>query len=398
MSRSGRSVILRLVAAGAVLVAADDGARTCSACPICGQPTVTLAERYAKADAALLVAWVASQTAREGQADSTTYEVLETPRRGPTEYRKGDRLTAPGYHAGKPGNLVLLTGRKPEAGDIQWDYPPLDVTETAYQYIVQAPSLETAWEKRLAYFVRFLEFPDLTIANDAFAEFVNAPAKDIAAVAKLLPRDKLRDWLFDPRTAISRVAAYGLMLGLCGEPRDAERMFAKIVDENDERRVGLEGIVVGYLLLTGEQGLARLETKKLNPTDAPEGDVFAVLTALRYLWSYGNGTIPPEKLRRAMRKLVERPQFAASAITDLARWQDWSIQSRLMELYGTQGFDDRETKRAIIGYLIAGTKDVPAGKDEAPPEHARAAAGHLARLREREPRLVSETEKFFYLK
>ncbi len=123
-----------------------------------------------------------------------------------------------------------------------------------------------------------------------------------------------------------------------------------------------------------------------------------MLTALRYLWSYGNGKISPERLLAAMRKLIERPQFAASAITDLARWKDWSVQPRLMELYGRKGFDDRESKRAIIAYLIACTKDAPTGAGDEPPEHVRAAIANLARLRERDPKLVAETEKFFYLK
>ena len=41
----------------------------------------------------------------------------------------------------------------------------LAVSETSFQYIVQAPSPEAPAEKRLGYFVKFLEFPDLAIAS-----------------------------------------------------------------------------------------------------------------------------------------------------------------------------------------------------------------------------------------
>ncbi|HTI50759.1 MAG TPA: hypothetical protein VL475_07405, partial [Planctomycetaceae bacterium] len=168
------------------------GNRPARACPICGQPTVTLSERYARADAALLVEWVSARPAREGKPDSTTYEIVEVSRAGTETWKKGERLTVEGFHAGKSGNLVFLLGNKTPAGPIKWDHPPLDVTETSFQYIVQAPSPETPRTKRLEYFLRFLEFPDVTIANDAFGEFANAPAEDIFAVAAKLPREKLR--------------------------------------------------------------------------------------------------------------------------------------------------------------------------------------------------------------
>lgn len=364
-------------------------------CPICGQPTLTLAERYAQSDAAILAAWVSAQTARNGKLDAATYEVVEVARAGEAKSTKGDRITVPGYHAGKPGNLVLLMGRKLENGDLKWDDIPIDVTETSYQYVRQAPAPEVQWSKRLEFFVRFLEFPDLTIANDAFAEFVNAPAADIAATADKLPREKLRRWLFDPATPINRIAAYGLMLGLCGTADDARRMEQKIFDKQDENRIGLEGIVVGYLLLTGEEGLKKIAKEKLVPTAGQEGDVFPCLQALRYLWTYGNGKIEKASLRRAMRLLVEQPQYASTAITDLARWKDWGLQSRLMELYGTTDFDDAQAKEAIVGFLLACTKDVPAGDKDAVPQHVLDARSNLEKLRKRDPRVVAEIERFF---
>lgn len=392
-----RPTWLALVAFILALVAASSANLAC-ACPICGQPTVTLAERFARADGVMLVEWVSARPAQQGMPDTTTYEVVEIPRAEGGQTRKGDRLTVDGYHSGKPGNLVLLFGRRGEAGKVEWNSPPLDVTETTYQYILQAPSPESRWTKRLEYYVRFLEFPDVDIANDAFAEFVNAPAKDIAATAKLLPRAKVHRWLFDPKTPLTRIAAYGLMLGLCGNATDAQALEQKIFDREDDRRIGLEGIVVGYLLLTGEAGLEKIARDKLRSPGEQTGDVYPCLQALRYVYSYGNGKIATKQIAQAMRILVEQPEFSPSAITDLARWKDWGLQSRLMELYGTEGFDDRHAKQAIIGFLIACIKDVPANTADASPAHVGEAQANLARLRERDPKLVAEIEKFFFFK
>jgi len=370
---------------------------TASACPICGQPTVTLSERYARAEAALLVSWVSAKTAADGGFDTSTYEIVEVSRAGDGTWKKGDRLTVDGYHEGKRGSLVLLMGNKTESGKIKWDHPPVDVSETSYQYVVQAPSPEIATTKRLGYFFRFLEYPDSTIANDAFAEFVNAPADDIAAAADKFSREKLRRWLLDEKLPLGRQAGYGLMLGLCGKSDDARFLEKRILDTSGERRVGIEGLMVGYLLLTREVGLELLERTKLRKSLGNEGEALAVQTAIRYFWTYGKDRIPRSRLEAAMRILLDNPTLSQMALTDLTRWKDWGLQPRLMELYGTKGYDDAEMKTAIINFLIASTKDVP--KDaESVPEHAREAGEFLSRLRERDPKLVAQAEKFFPVK
>jgi hypothetical protein len=394
---SAPRAILHLVLIAALLGAGALG--TATACPICGQPTVTFAERYAGADAALLVEWVSAMPARDGTRETTTYEVVEVHRGPEGAFKKGQRLTVDESHSGKPGSLVFLFGNKTEAGEIKWDHPPLDVTETSAQYIVQAPSPETPRAKRLEYFVRFLEYPDTTIANDAFAEFANAPSEDIFAIAGKLPREKLRRWLLDAKTPPGRQAGYGLMLGLCGTPQDVALLEGRILDESGERRVGVEGLIVGYLLLTGEKGLAVLEKARLKAPGTEVGELFALQAALRYFWSYGAARIPRESVEATTRLLLDNATFATGTITDLARWKDWSVQSRLMRLYGAPDFDDDATRNAIIGYMIASTKDVP--KNAAPadwPRHAREGAEYLRQLRDKDPKRVAEAEKYFHLK
>jgi hypothetical protein len=281
---------------------------------------------------------------------------------------------------------------------IRWEIgPALPVTETSYQYIVQAPSPETPAEKRLAYYVKFLEFPDLMIANDAFAQFVNAPTKDIAAIAGKLPREKIRNWLADPETPVTRQSGYGVMLGLSGGADEGRFLERQIAEIDPERQTGLEGIMFGFLLLTGEQGLASIEKAYLASPSAPDGKVYPAFLAIRYFWSYGNGKISQPRLQQAMRLLIERPELADSAIIKLAEWKDWGLHKRLMKLYGSTGQSESSLKTAIIKYMIASTKDVAKGEEKLP-AHVVAGRQCLDELRERDSKLVAETEKYFYLK
>jgi hypothetical protein len=381
--------------AGLVITAALGFANNAAACPICGVPTVTVAERYARADAALLVEWVSVRGAQGKTPESTAFEIVQTARNPEETFRTGERIDVQAYAQGKPGDLYLLLGRKDEKSGIKWENP-LPVSETSFQYIVQAPSPETAAEKRLAYFLKFLEYPDVTIANDAFAQFVNAPTKDITAVSAKLPREKLRRWLADSKTPLNRQAGYGLMLGLCGGADEARFLEERIAAIQPERQVGIEGLMFGYLLLAGDSGLAKLEKNYLADSRVEDGQTYAAVLAIRYYWTYGNGKIAPERLQAAMRRMLDRPTFAENAIKDLARWKDWTLHERLMKLYDSKESADTSTRKAIITYMIASTKDLPQDAVEMPP-HVLAGRKCLEQLRERDPKRVAETEKFFLL-
>ncbi|MBI3861829.1 MAG: hypothetical protein HY290_08025 [Planctomycetia bacterium] len=368
------------------------------ACPICGVPTVTLTERLARADVALLVEWVSSQPATNDTAEKTTYEIVQVHRDALGKYKTGDWVSVGQITAGKAGNLFLLMGQKDDKLGVRWEREPaLAVSETSYQYIIQAPSSETPADKRLSYFIKFLEFPDVAIANDAFSQFVNAPTKDIYAVAAKLPREKLRRWLADSKTPPTRRSGYGLMLGMCGDSGDAKFLEGVIDKARADDSLGIVGVTFGYLLLTGDTGLTTIEKSRLANKKLADGEVYDTALAIRYFWSYGNGKISPESLRAAMRLLIDRPALAEIAIIDLARWKDWDLQQRLMALYKNTDRAETKLKEAIIHYMIACTKDVPKESKDVP-QHVVAARKHLDELRQLDPKLVASGEKLFYLK
>jgi hypothetical protein len=386
-----------------------------------------LAEQLAKSDAAVLVQWVSAEMPDKESVGSTTYvivEVARSPGKPPADAKKpaktdsaepgealakpvvgsvlkslekGKRITLERHRAGKAGDLSILLGSLTSSGAIEWGNP-MEVTESLYQYMIQAPSPEAAPEKRLSYFLKFLEAADPVISGDAYQEFANAPYKDITALADKMPREKVRKWVSDPQISAGRLGLYGLMLGLCGTIEDSQIMEQKILEKSEDYRLGIDGVMGGYLLLTGEGGLEVLESAKITDPKVPFSETYAARQAILFLSSYSAGKIPQERLIKSLRLLLEsRPEMADLTIADLARMKDWGLQDRLMELYGTDAFDVPAVKRSIVRFMIASTKDVPMGAAQQIPAHVEIAKRNIETLRKRDPKLVSEAEKFFFL-
>lgn len=365
-------------------------------CPFCEAPSLTLTEQLNQADVALLVQWVGSKPADrdKGFAGATTYEVVEVVHDPTSSYQPGRQVTLDRDRAARKGDLFVLLGTR--GTGVEWS-SPLAVSEASYQYMKQAPTQETPGSERLKYFVRFLEYPDPLVANDAYAEFANAPYKEITPIQQHFPRENLRQWLTDPNTPQTRLGLYGLMLGLCGTSEDAVLLRDIIVEPTQGFRLGIDGIMAGYLLLTGEQGLKLIEDTKLRNTEAVFSETYAGMQALRFLWTYAPERVPAERLRASMRILLDRPDLADLVITDLARWEDWSITDRLMELYGKEEYNIPSIKRNIVRFFLVAERAKPEKEGASPPESARKASEYLAQLRESDPKTVQAAERFFIL-
>ena len=326
------------------------------ACPFCSAPSQTLSEQVAQADGVCLVAWTGGTTATDQDPGKSTYEILQVVKAPKESVAKGDRVTLARYRAGKKGDLFLLMGTKSGRGNgIDWG-SPTEITESSFNYVAQAPTPEVPVSKRLTYFVRFLEFPDQLVSNDAYAEFANAPYKDIESVASKLPHEKIRQWIVRPETPQPRLGLYGMMLGLCGDNHDAQLLADKISQKTEDFRIGIDGLISGYLLLTGPTGLDHIDDWKFKDRKVPFSETYAAMMGLRFMWQYASGRIPSERLQQSMRILLDRPELADLVIADLARWNDWSVQDRLMQIYGKGDYNIPSIKRAIIRYMLASTQ------------------------------------------
>ena len=366
-----------------VLVIASSSASIVNACPLCSGPSITLSEQLAKSKAVVLASWVEGRKPSGKTFGDTTFSVVAVARMPDNEkLTKGSQFVMPRFRTGKQGDLWLLFGEQDNEG-INWR-TAMQGSQAAFQYISETPALKQPTAERLEYYLRFLESPDLTISNDAYGEFANAPWEEIVKVKEKFDREKLNRWVTSPNTFSTRLGLYGLLLGLCGSADDAAMMKAKIVSSTGMTDlVGIDGVTCGYLLLTGEQGLDWIDTIKLKNKDAVGNDAYSGIQAVRFMWDYGLDRISKERLKQSMRAVLDRPEFVELAIADLARWDDWSIHERLTSLYGQPGYDEVPAKKAIVCFLIAGQKKNPELRAD------------LDKLRKTDPKFVRDTEAFF---
>jgi hypothetical protein len=367
-----------------------------AACPFCSAPSLTLTEQLTQADAAVLGEWVGGTAAEGDNPGATEYQIREVVHQPKGQQLKvGETLSLVRFRPAKKGDLFLLLGTKGGAV-LDWG-SPLQVTQESFEYMREAPRPDVKPTERLRYFIKFLEHSDQMIATDAYGEFANTAYGDITPLSPEMPREQLRKWVADDQTPPARLGLYGLMLGLCGTADDVSIFEARIFAPTEDFRLGIDGVMGGYLLLTTEKGLARLEQDKIQNSKAPFSETYAAMQALRFLWQYGDGKVSADRLRQSMRLLLDRPELADLVIADLARWKDWSLVDRLQTLYHDEAYQVPSIKRAIVRYYLTCSKQVVAESGAATPE-AQQAAAHLAALEKSDPKIVSEAKRFFFVK
>lgn len=378
-----------------------------SVCPFCDAPTLVMAEQIQMCDHLLLGKFVGGTKATEVTAGVSRFEVVDIGFSKGDKFQKGQILEIPQYITGAETSLYTLMG--PEERLEDW-HAPAEITDVAWQYLSKVPLPVTdpaEQTRRLEYFLPFFEHQDMLISNDAFAEFAAAPYSVIKPMRDKLPREKILAWLNDPKVSVTRVGFYGLMAGLCGKPEDAVILEKKIVTLDADFRLGIEGVMAGYMLLKGEDGLKALEDAKMRTKVAlnadgkevslPFSETYAVMQALRFMWTYEPDHISRDRLKQSMRILLDRPELADLVITDLARWKDWSIQDQLMAMYADEKYAIPAIRRAIVRYLYYCSQEQgEPGADgvAVKPESAVKAEAHLKDLEVRDPKTVSDAKRF----
>ena len=373
-------------------------------CPFCDAPSLTLAEQVEQVNHLLLGRWIGGDKPTNDTAGTAKFKIIEIGKSKGDIFKVGEELELPQYIAGKQDALYVLMG--PDIKLVDW-HVPNEATKSSWKYISELPmpaTEEAARIERLAYFLDYLQHSELTVSNDAYAEFASAPYEVITPLHDRMPREKLRQWIIDPETPVTRIGLYGLLLGLCGKAEDAAAMEQKILMPDTDFRLGIEGVMSGYLLITGEIGLDVLEQHKMLSTTyinqdgeekkLPFSEVYATMQTLRFMWTYEPDRISKDRLKQSLRMLLDRPELADLVIADLARWKDWGVQDRLMEMYDKEEFDIPSIKRAIIRYFFYCSKDVEESETADLPAYAVSAAEHLKVLEEKDPKTYANAKRF----
>lgn len=365
------------------------------ACPFCDAPTTTLGEQLHSAQVAVMARWVSGEKpeGNDFAEGTSTYQVTRSAGVAKADFPPGTHFKVNRYRA-SGGDEELLFFASLNGEELQWGLPVLTSHE-CWDYLVNAPERNKPHVERIPYYLASLEHGDPDIAMDAYGEFARIDYSDLKAVADQLPREKIREWLKSEETIPTRKGLYGLMLGLCGNSDDA-RMLGEIIRQQPEiPRMGIDGMMAGYLLLTRQEGLDQLRKWKLDDPATPESELFSVMKALEFLWTYGQDKVDASQVRLMMRSFVDRPQFTSLAIINLARWQDWELIDRLVSGYGTEPFADAHVRQTIVRFLTAAEKNagvVPiAGQEVDVKAKAKAA---LETIRANDPRTVRYVERY----
>ena len=367
------------------------------ACPFCGPAAPSLSEQIAAFDVVVLGKFSGGEKADRSRefAGITQFEIVEIVKGEDSLLEKGDRVELDRYRHSEAGALVLLMANQVDKRP-KWKLF-IDMTPASFEYLANAPGQEVPTTQRLSYYIKFLEHDDQTIASDAFSEFAIAPYDDIVPLAPLMDRKKIRSWLAnpkDPADRFVRLGLYGLMMGLCGQPEDAEFLKSIVVNNSNDYQFGIDGMTSGYLLLAGENGFDVLENEVLSSPTASYTDVFPTLQALRFMWTYSKDESAKPHLRRAMRSLLSKPQIADLVILDLARWKDWESMDKIVSHYGKADYDVPSIKRAIFRYLLVAER-VPSVEGE-PDQNVVKAKKYLSVLKTKDPKTEKEAQRYFF--
>lgn len=401
---------------------------TCLACPFCLAPSQTWSEMYAEADVVVWCRLISSDQGNEQKQPSSRVKVVKVAK-GNSFVAVEQVIEVPMPIFAKTDSAVLLKGSLQDirvAGasetfatdsngktietaamkqngaldqpsiipasaikvspttenvgskTLVWDFAE-PVSREAFEYITTAPDLAEPASDRLLFFLEHLEHKDDLIAADAWAEFANSRYEDIVAIRKALPADKLRQWIVQAELSPERPGLYGMMLGLCGRQQDVPFLLEQIgPGVQTSVRFGIEGLMGGLLVLSKEEGLEFLVTSRLDNPKAPTSEVFNAMSAVKYAWEYESELFDRDTLRASLRPLLKREEFQEIIVTDLARWEDWSVMDQLANLVKTT--DQDGVIRSTIGYCWQAQKTTTATD-----EQKRKAAGLLAEIKESHP-------------
>ncbi len=356
-----------------------------SACPFCGAVQSTLSQDIKNSDVAVvgrLVALPVRAPVREGELDVSTpmatFEVVEVLK-GKETLGAVTKIQAPFFDDKPLGGEYLVQGAQPPA--LIWG-PPRSLTTRSHKYLVDLIKLPDNSPERLVFLMDFLGDREELLSSDSYDEFALAPYAALKAIKDKMPHDKIVKRIQDLDTTPSHRRLYLTMLGVCGGPQDVPMLESLLRRSNEPKlKAGLDATVACYLVLRGEAGLPLIEDLFLKNNTDEFTDIYSVVMALRVL-GQEKGLIPQDKIVATMRLVLDHPRVADQAIPDLARWNDWTVMDRLVELFKSKDQDVVSFVRVpVINYLRA--CPLPKAKQ------------YIEELRKLDPKSVQQSETLY---
>ena len=319
------------------------------ACPFCQAINLTFAEQLDSKDVAVVAKLlklpkpVSDPDADLPKASMEITKVLK----GNKYVREGMKFNVVVVGTYPIGQEFLVMGVDPP--NISWT-TPMKASDRVFGYLETIQSLPESGFERLAFFQDYFEDKESILAFDAYDEFAKAPYEDLVALKDRMHKDKLVAWIKDPELSHNRRRLYLTMLGVCGGADEAKVLESFIESGDRHQQAGLDALLASYLTLKGADGLPLIVDTFLKNKDTEYVDVLAAVSALRF-----HGTevdiVAKEDIVAAVRHVLDRPRMADMVIPDLARWEDWSVMDRLVEMFKDADDETNWLRVPVITYL-----------------------------------------------
>ena len=205
---------------------------------------------------------------------------------------------------------------------------------------------------RLKYCFPYLNSKEYEVSLDAYREFGAADYKEYREMAKDLDPKILIGWLSDEKTPTYRFGLYSSLLGHCGKAEHGD--FLKRLIENTDRHKGsgLDGMMVGYVMIDPKEGWQYLEKNILGNKKNDFNTRYAGLRSLRFLWSQRPDLVDKKSLVRGMMEAAEHYDIADFAIEDLRKWQRWECTDDIIGLSKRKTHDAGVIQRATLRFML----------------------------------------------
>lgn len=358
------------------------------ACPFCSAVSQTFSQEMEAMDVVVIAKLTKLPPEPDPDAPSDVGADLAKAQFQVVEILKGDKLVDAKqpvetlyFGEGSLGKefLIMAVRETPESSKLQWTTPLL-LSDRAKAYLHKLPSLPKEGAERLAFFQQYLEDKDESLARDSYDEFANAPYDAVKQLKDKMNREQLVAWIKNEDVPASRRRLYLTMLGVCGGKEDVAMLEEMLRSADRKAKAGLDAMIGCYLTLTGEEGVPLIEELYLANAEAEYADTYSAIMAMRFHGTEG-GVIPKERVIKAVRHMLSRPQLADLVIPDLARWQDWDSMDQLVELFKTADEKSSWVRVPVINYLRA--CPLPKAKE------------HLVELEKIDPAAIKRANMFF---
>ncbi|MBT5020812.1 MAG: hypothetical protein HON04_18930 [Planctomicrobium sp.] len=374
---------------------------TCHAyCPTWDPGPQTLREYHEESDVVVFGELIKVVPANEEQkfAGTSAVKIRHIVKDTSKKYEIGEILTLQRDLKLAKGEQLLLAGELKQE-KLRWWL--VEKSSSAVQdYLLNAPEYAATPKEQLIYFLQFLEHQNHLLAHDSYLEINTQENWQLIAdneATDFLDRTELRQWLEKYRFQhMERVGMYAIMLGHCGNKTDVVFMEETIREMRDDFPFGIDGMVTGYLLLTGDKGFQFLDKSILNSPDVAFSQKFAALQAMRFMRQYEVEQISIDRLCQSMRILLEDPKLVDLIILDLAKWSDWSIGDRLMTMYNDEKFNAPIIKRAIARYFLMADRSWDETSKEVVPAYVIQARQNIKTLEEADPKTMKIARRYIF--